>query len=111
MANQRTITACLVAFTPLNGFVDILVHDNNNSGGSIVIPNRYFTNTDDIRKVKVTIHREDDVQTRTDFMVLYDHRLHGTKERTYLVMQAGAGDRLESVERRHYMGIVEAVNQ
>ncbi|KAG1844560.1 hypothetical protein C8R48DRAFT_678390 [Suillus tomentosus] len=108
MSYLRTITACLVAFAPINGFVDVEIHENQNHGECIIPANRYFKRTEDISKGRVIIEEEDN-DTRTVFMVLYDKRLHGRKECPYLVMKEGEQGRMDGVERKDYMAIMEAV--
>lgn len=112
MPNSHIITACLVAYTPVNGFVNITVPDNINSEESILVTaNRYFRNTGDISKAHVDISKEDNPKTHTTFLVLYDNKLHGTKECPYLVMQKGENGRIEGVQRKDYMDIIKAVDQ
>jgi hypothetical protein len=111
MADEHTITACLVSFAQQNGFVDLQLKN-----GPLYRPNilkagkKFFAPDAQLAEARVTFDTGGEPENKPFVMiVLYDRELHGTKECPYLALKLVNKDKIINLGKEHYMDVIKSV--
>ncbi|KAG2738971.1 hypothetical protein P692DRAFT_20398775 [Suillus brevipes Sb2] len=113
MSNNRSVTACLVSFTPNNGFVDLNIPNGPLDHQELWRRGRkYFSPEAEIKEFRVTFGYSDepDLDEQFDIIVLYDHKAHGTRRCPYLAFKLINKEKIVDVERDDYMAVIKAID-
>ncbi|KAG2148936.1 hypothetical protein DEU56DRAFT_909234 [Suillus clintonianus] len=112
MSDQlTTISACLVSFSPDNGFVDLDIEpgllklQDLRTKGS-----KYFCSEAEIKQCRITFRGDKETNdAEFQLIVLYDHKLHGTDRCPYLAFKT-IDKVMTSVEKEDYMAVIKSVD-
>ncbi|KAG1753297.1 hypothetical protein EDB19DRAFT_1824042 [Suillus lakei] len=112
MSDQyTTITACLVSFTPDNGFVDLnIAHGPLNLQDLRTKGSKNFRSEAEIKQCRIKFGGSKETNDpEFQIIVFYDHKLHGTNRCPYLAFKM-IDKEMISVDKEDYMAVIKSVD-
>ncbi|KAG1839107.1 hypothetical protein DFJ58DRAFT_845794 [Suillus subalutaceus] len=111
MADEHTVTTCLVSFAQHNGFVNLQINNGPLHHRDVLSAGKIFFAPDvQLVDARVTFGSDGGPEDKPfDMVVLFDRGLHGTKECPYLALKLIDKEKIINLGREDYMNVMKSV--